>query len=251
MRKHDAKQMRAAALSLFNHPTAQPEIYLQLLTCRTFHAPERQLLGTHPAQNKPAHSVITAAKLPFGYQILINPPDRQALLERRFDLLPPRLTQADRTWNAGRAGLRVRDRFWLFRQILCHRSTVQIQLPGDPPPRPSLLLHGYNALLLVHFELIHRPKMFQKQEHPGQCFTSEVAGFDPQIPGWLCPQTDTMTKLRIHITNGCSITDDRMLVQRLCLPERLESHPVQRQTDGREGHWSGGYGRNHCSLNSR
>ncbi len=33
--------------------------------------------------------------------------------------------------------------------------------------------------------------MFQKQEHPGQCFTSEVADSDPQITGWFCPQTDS------------------------------------------------------------
>ena len=36
--------------------------------------------------------------------------------------------------------------------------------------------------------------MFQKQEHSGQCFTSEVADSDPQIPGWFCPQTDTYLK---------------------------------------------------------
>ena len=118
--------------------------------------------------------MITAAKLPLSDQILINPLDRQAPLERHFDLLPPRLTQADRTRNAGRAGLRVRGWFcqvgsfraglrvrgwfWLRRHILRHRCPVQIQLPGDPPPRPSPLVQGYNALLLVHFELIHRPK---------------------------------------------------------------------------------------------
>jgi predicted metalloprotease with PDZ domain len=32
--------------------------------------------------------------------------------------------------------------------------------------------------------------VFQKQEHPGQCFTSEAADSDPQIPGWFCPQID-------------------------------------------------------------
>ena len=102
--------------------------------------------------------MITAAKLPLSDQILINPLDRQAPLERHFDLLPPWFTQADRTRNAGRAGLRVRGWFWLRRHILRHRCPVQIQLPGDPPPRPSPLVQGYNALLLVHFELIHRPK---------------------------------------------------------------------------------------------
>jgi hypothetical protein len=32
--------------------------------------------------------------------------------------------------------------------------------------------------------------VFQNPKHPGQCFTSKVAGFDPQLPGWFCPQID-------------------------------------------------------------
>ena len=58
----------------------------------------------------------------------------------------------------------------------------------------ALLVQGYNALLFVHFELIHHPKCSKKQEHPGQCFTSEVAGFDPQIPGRFCPQIDSLVQ---------------------------------------------------------
>src|SRR5690348_2892438 len=46
----------------------------------------------------------------------------------------------------------------MARQILSHRAPVQTQLPRDPPPGPSLLVQGDYALLLVHFELIHRPK---------------------------------------------------------------------------------------------
>ena len=48
--------------------------------------------------------------------------------------------------------------FELTGQILSHRSTVQTQFPSNPPPRPSLLVQGDNALLFVHFELIHHPK---------------------------------------------------------------------------------------------
>src|SRR5436190_13660292 len=46
----------------------------------------------------------------------------------------------------------------MTRQIPSHRAAVQSQFPRDPPPRPSLLVQGDNALLLVHFELIHHPK---------------------------------------------------------------------------------------------
>ena len=33
--------------------------------------------------------------------------------------------------------------------------------------------------------------MFQISEHPGQCFTSKVGDFHPQLPGWFCPQIDS------------------------------------------------------------
>jgi len=32
--------------------------------------------------------------------------------------------------------------------------------------------------------------VFQKPKHPVQRFTSKVAGFHPQLPGWFCPQID-------------------------------------------------------------
>src|SRR3989454_12278012 len=67
-------------------------------------------LRTHPAQHKAAHGKIAARKLPLDHQILVNPLDRQTLLQRLFDLLPPWITQAGRTRKGARAGLRVRDR---------------------------------------------------------------------------------------------------------------------------------------------
>lgn len=111
IREHRPKQMGATALVIFDHPGALAEIHLHLLPRRTLHASEGQFLSLHPAQHKAAHRKITAGKLPFGHQVLINPLDGQTPLQRRFDLFPPRVTQAGRTGNGDRAGLRVAGRF--------------------------------------------------------------------------------------------------------------------------------------------
>src|SRR5947199_712009 len=55
-------------------------------------------------------------------------------------------------------------------------------------------MQGKNSLLLIHIELIHWPSVFQIPEHRGQCFTSKVGDFHPQLPGWFCPQTDSVIR---------------------------------------------------------
>ena len=107
MTQHRPKQMRASALARFDHPPSLPEIDLQLLAGRTLHPPERQFLETHPSQHKAAHGKITARKLPFDHQVLVDPLDGQALRQRSLDLFPPWLARTDRARTGGQAGLRV------------------------------------------------------------------------------------------------------------------------------------------------
>ena len=61
--------------------------------------------------------------------------------------------------------------------------------------------------------------MFQKSEHPGQRFTSKVAGSHPQLPGWFCPQTDTYESLVTRIEKQLAVEGIRITDQKLALAQ--------------------------------
>src|SRR5512138_1474846 len=94
-------------------------------------------------------------------------------------------------------------------QILSDRAPVQPQLPRDPPPGPSLLLQGNNALLLVHFELMHRPKCSRNQNTQANASPqrwlvltrNSLAGFARK----LTPNAQSGVLVqRVWIVGGCS-----------------------------------------------
>src|SRR6266516_809880 len=99
--------MRTAALAVLDHPRALTKIHLYLLARRALHPPERQFLLTNQPHHEAAHRKITAGKLSFDDQVLIDPLNRQALRQSLLDLFPPWLAQTGRPTTAGGAGLRV------------------------------------------------------------------------------------------------------------------------------------------------
>ena len=95
--QHAAKQMRTPAAALFDDPGTAAEVGLQLFARGAFHPPERQIEAHAQSPREALDRLVAAAESMIADQILVDPRERQPLLQPNLDLGAVRLTVAAAT----------------------------------------------------------------------------------------------------------------------------------------------------------